>query len=306
MNDRGIAIQIDGLKKNYGAVHALRGVHLTVQKGEVFGFLGPNGAGKTTTIRCMLDLIRPNGGEISVLGNNPQKEPLAVRRRIGYLPGELNMEGNLTVEGQLRYIDDLRGKKTDWKFMKQIADRMSLDLTAQIKNLSKGNKQKVGVVQAFMGKPELLLLDEPTSGLDPLIQQEVYGLVREARENGSAVFFSSHIINEVETIADRVGIIRKGEIVQVADPEQLRDMAVRRVTVRFKKEVDQHQLDQVEGVSKVTPGEGYSLTLRLEGDMDHLIKALANLPVQDLTIQHHSLEEIFLQFYKNNEQNKEN
>jgi ABC-2 type transport system ATP-binding protein len=304
MNANAMAIHITDLKKSYGSVKALRGVNLEVQRGEVFGFLGPNGAGKTTTIRCMLDLIRPNAGQIEVLGVNPQKDPLAVRRRLGYLPGELNMEGNLTVEGQLRYLDDLRGKPTEWRFVRQLAERIELDLKMQIKNLSKGNKQKVGVVQAFMGKPDLLLLDEPTSGLDPLIQQEVYQLVREAKENGGAVFFSSHIINEVETIADRVGIIRKGKIVQVAEPEHLINMSIRRVTVRFKEPIEQPALDNIEGVSNVAQEDGNSLSLQIEGDMDQLIKALAKLPVRDLTINHHSLEEIFLQLYKNND--KEN
>jgi ABC-2 type transport system ATP-binding protein len=304
MDNITLAIRIRNLEKNYGSVRALRGVNLEVQRGEVFGFLGPNGAGKTTTIRCMLDLIRPNAGQIEVLGLNPQRDPLEVRSRLGYLPGELNMESNQTVEGQLRYLDDLRGKHTDMRFANQLAERIDLDMKTQIKNLSKGNKQKVGIVQAFMGKPELLLLDEPTSGLDPLIQQEIYQLISEAKENGAAVFFSSHIINEVETIANRVGIIRKGKIVQVAEPEHLINMSVRRVTVRFNQPITEHQLDGVEGVSQIVQKDEHSLNLQVEGDMDQLIKALAKLPVRDLTINHHSLEEIFLQLYKNND--KEN
>lgn len=169
------------LTKSYGQVHALRGLDLEVHRGEIFGFLGPNGSGKTTTIRCLLDLIRPDGGTARVLGLDPQHDPVAVRARTGYLPGELRMEDNLTVAAALRYLATLRGGKVDWKYVQELARRLDLDLKPAIKNLSKGNRQKVGVVQALMHRPELLLLDEPTSGLDPLMQQEVLRLAREAR-----------------------------------------------------------------------------------------------------------------------------
>ncbi|MBN2045728.1 MAG: ABC transporter ATP-binding protein, partial [Anaerolineales bacterium] len=167
------AIETLGLQKSYGNVQALRGVDLQVRPGEIFGFLGPNGAGKTTTIRCLLDLIRPNGGSLRVLGLDPQADPVAVRRRVGYLPGELHMEDNLNVEGVLRFLSKLRGGKTDWDFVLHLTKRLSLDVGMAVKNLSKGNKQKVGLIQALMHRPQLLLLDEPTFGLDPLIQQEV-------------------------------------------------------------------------------------------------------------------------------------
>ncbi len=198
MSDQ-FAIKTQGLTKAYGQVQALRGVDLEVRRGEIFGFLGPNGAGKTTTIRCLLDLIRPQAGTIRVLGLDPQADSVAVRARTGYLPGELNLEANLRVEAALRYLNDLRGNKADWTYVQQLADGLELDLTMPIKNLSKGNKQKVGVVQALMSRPELLLLDEPTSGLDPLMQQAVYRLLREARTAGATIFFSSHIISEVES-----------------------------------------------------------------------------------------------------------
>jgi ABC-2 type transport system ATP-binding protein len=293
-----IALMTRGLTKSYGKVRALRGVDLEVQHGEIFGFLGPNGAGKTTTIRCLLDLIRPNGGTVRVLGFDPQADPVAVRARSGYLPGELSMEDNLKVEGQLHYYNDLRGNKADWGFVKQLAQRLDLDLTMPIRNLSKGNKQKVGVVQALMHRPELLVLDEPTAGLDPLMQQEVYRLLREAQANGATVFFSSHIISEVETLAERVAIIREGVIVEEAEPSQLVSMAMRRVWVRFKQAIDPKLLTEVEGITLLSQSNGLRVHLQVEGEMDSLIKVLAAFPVSDFEIERPSLEEIFLAYYE--------
>ena len=292
------AIAIQGLYKSYGRVQALRGVDLEIRRGEIFGFLGPNGAGKTTTIRCLLDLIRPNDGSIRVLGINPQGDPVAVRKRTGYLPGELNMEDNLKVEGQLRYYVHLRGNQVDWGFVRQLAQRLDLDLTMPIRNLSKGNKQKVGVVQALMHRPELLLLDEPTAGLDPLMQHEVYRLLTEAQGDGATVFFSSHIISEVEALAERVAIIRSGVIVEEAEPSQLVTMAMRRVWVRFKKPVDPTPLSTVEGITLLPQSNGIRVHLQVGGDMDGLIKALAAFPVSDFEIERPSLEEVFLAYYE--------
>ncbi len=295
---RETAIFTRGLVKWYGRIQALRGVDLEVRRGELFGFLGPNGAGKTTTIRCLLDLIRPQAGEIRVLGLNPQADPVAVRARVGYLPGELNLEANLRVEQALRYFDELRGRRTDWSFVRELAGRLELDLQMPIRNLSKGNKQKVGLVQALMARPELLLLDEPTAGLDPLMQQEVYRLLREARAEGTTIFFSSHILSEVEALADRVAIIRAGVIVEEAEPGRLVHMAMRRVRVRFKRPVDLTPLVHLDGVSLLYQNDGIEATLQVEGDMEALIKALAAFPVGDIETEHRSLEEAFLAYYK--------
>jgi ABC-2 type transport system ATP-binding protein len=292
------ALMTRGLTKSYGKIRALRGVNLEVERGEILGFLGPNGAGKTTTIRCLLDLIRPDSGTLRVLGIDPQADPVGVRARVGYLPGELSLEANLRVEDQLKYYDELRGNRTDSKDVRALAKRLELDLTMPIKNLSKGNKQKVGVIQALMHRPELLLLDEPTAGLDPLMQQEVYRLLKEARAEGTTVFFSSHIISEVEAIASRVAIIRQGVIVEEAEPRQLVNMAVRRLHVRFREQVDPEPLDRVEGVSLVSQSNRFHATLQVSGDMDHLIKALASFPVSDFDIERPSLEEIFLTYYE--------
>ena len=293
-----LAIMARGLHKSYGSVRALRGVDLEVERGELFGFLGPNGAGKTTTIRCLLDLIRANAGDVRVLGLDPQADPVGVRYRTGYLPGELSMEDGLKVEGQLRYFVDLRANKSDWGHVRELARRLELDLSMPIKNLSKGNKQKVGVVQALMHRPELLLLDEPTAGLDPLMQQEVYRLLREAQADGATVFFSSHIISEVEALADRVAIIREGVIVEEAQPSQLISMAMRRIWVRFLEEVNPAPLANVEGVTLLSQSNGLRVHLQVEGDLDGLIKALAAFPVRDVELERPSLEEIFLAYYE--------
>ena len=297
-----VALMAQGLTKSYGRVRALRGVDLEVQRGEIFGYLGPNGAGKTTTIRCLLDLIRPDGGSVRVLGIDPQADPVEVQARIGYLPGELHVDPNTTVEGALRFFNALRGNKADWSFVRQIATRLELDLGPAIKNLSHGNKQKVGVVQALMHRPQLLLLDEPTLGLDPLMQREVLRLISEAKANGAAVFFSSHIMSEVEAVAERVAIIRKGVVVEVAEPSSLIGRALRRASVRFKQSVDIGPLTNVPGVTVLSQDDGTSVLLQVEGEMDRLIKALGAFPVSDFETTRPSLEEIFLAYYEDNQE----
>ena len=293
-----IVLVTQGLRKSYGKVQALRGVDLEVRRGEILGFLGPNGAGKTTTIRCLLDLIRPDGGTARVLGIDPQADPVAVQAHCGYLPGELRLNDNWTAERQLRFFSDMRGGTADGDLVRQLAARLELELKRPIKNLSKGNKQKVGVVQALMHRPELLMLDEPTGGLDPLMQQEVLGLIREARADGATVFFSSHIMSEVQAVADRVAMIRQGRIVEVAETSALISRALRHTTVQFKEPVDYGSLAALPGVTLLSRGDGTSVTLQVEGDMDGLIKALGAFSVRDLETTRPSLEEVFLTYYK--------
>jgi ABC-2 type transport system ATP-binding protein len=292
------AILTQGLIKHYGRIQALRGVDLHVRRGEIFGFLGPNGAGKTTTVRCLLDLIHPNGGSIRVLGIDPQADPVSVRARTGYLPGELQLYGNMTARALLRFFSELRGAKADWRYVNLLAERLELDIKRPVKNLSHGNKQKVGLIQAFMPHPELLLLDEPTLGLDPLMQQEVLRLLTEAQADGATVFFSSHIMSEVEAVAERVGIIRSGEIVEVADTDSLIHRALRRARVRFKQPVETRWLADLPGVTVITQDDGTSVLLQVEGEMDPLIKALARYPVVDFETDRPSLEEVFLAYYE--------
>ena len=294
--DETVVILTHGLTKSYGRVRALRGVDLEVHRGEIFGFLGPNGAGKTTTIRCLLDLIRPDGGHARVLGLDPQVDAVAVRARVGYLPGELRLDDSFTVEGQLRFLNHLRSGKADWEFVRQLSRRLDLELKTPIKNLSKGNKQKVGVLQALMHRPELLLLDEPTFGLDPLMQQEVLRLLSEMQAAGTTVFFSSHILSEVQEVAGRVGIIRMGKLVEVADVAALISRSLRRARVRFKEQVDARELERVPGV-RLLSADKLSALLEVEGEMNGLVKALAAFPIRDLDTERPSLEEIFLAYY---------
>jgi len=296
-----VALMAQGLTKSYGKVRALRGVDLKVQRGEIFGYLGANGAGKTTTIRCLLDLIRPDGGTVRVLGLDPQADSVQVRSRTGYLPGELALDPNLTAEDTLRYLNALRGNKADWGFVRQLTGRLDLPLNQPIKNLSHGNKQKVGVVQALMHRPELLVLDEPTLGLDPLMQREVLRLITEAKEGGATVFFCSHIMSEVEAVAERVAIIRKGVVVEVAEPASLINRALRRANVRFKAPVDIRPLTNVAGVTVLSQDDGRSVLLQVAGEMDGLIKALAAFPVSDFETDRPSLEEIFLAYYEDDQ-----
>jgi ABC-2 type transport system ATP-binding protein len=296
MNEPAITIQ--ALSKSYGRIHALQDLNLSVETGEIFGFLGPNGAGKTTTIRCLLDLIRPQAGEIRILGLDPQRNPVGARALCGYLPGELSFDDNLTARDMLRYFASLRRTQADWQGVQTLAERLDLDLNRPIKNLSKGNKQKVGLVQALMHHAKVLLLDEPTVGLDPLIQQTVLELVREAQHAGATVFFSSHILSEVQAVANRVGIIRQGKLVEVAQTDTLLNRSLRRILIRFAEPVEPAALLAVPGVTLLARPAPDTLHLEVTGAIGALLKALARYPVRDLETERPSLEEVFLAFYR--------
>jgi ABC-2 type transport system ATP-binding protein len=291
------AITVTGLTKAYGAVQALRGVDLQVRRGEIFGFLGPNGAGKTTTIRCLLDLIRPDGGTIAVMGVDPQADPVAVQAATGYLPGELHLEDNYRAGLQLRLLADLRHGRVEWAYVTALAEKLELDLDRRIKNLSKGNKQKIGVIQAMMHRPALLLLDEPTSGLDPIMQQRVLALIREANAAGATIFFSSHVMSEVEALAGRVGIIREGVTVEVADIADLTSRVLRQARVRFAEPVAGSVLADLPNVQLLAQENEQEVTLQIWGDMDEFVKRIAAYPVLDLETERPTLEEAFLAYY---------
>jgi len=289
------AIRTERLSKMYGRTRGLAGLDLTVDTGEVYGFLGPNGAGKTTTIRLLLDLIRPTGGRATVLGLDPRADGVALRRRVGYLPGDFVVDGRQSSRELLTYLGNLRGGVPATR-VDALAGRLDLDLSRRIAGLSKGNRQKVGLVQAFMHQPELLILDEPTSGLDPLLQQEFVTMIHEARAAGQTVFMSSHVMSEVQQTADRVGIIRDGALVTVEQVEALRERAVRRVEIHFASPVSASSFAALPGVSDVTVADTV-LRCRLDGRADALVKAAAEHTVISLLSEEPDLEELFLTFY---------
>ncbi|QBI55678.1 ABC transporter ATP-binding protein [Streptomonospora litoralis] len=290
-------ISCRGLTKNYGRHRALSGVDLTVAEGDVFGFLGPNGAGKTTTIRILLDLIRRDAGEVTLLGGEPRRDGVRLRRDIGYLPGELPMTSRRPAREMLSFLGHLRGG-VDRREIEILAERFALDLDRPVRGLSKGNKQKVGLVQAFMHRPRLLILDEPTSGLDPLLQQEFLNLVREVRDDGRTVFMSSHVLSEVQDVADEAAIIRAGRIVALEDMDDLRARALRRVTLAFAEPVDAAEFAGLEHVRDASV-EGRTLTCTVEGSPDALVKQAAAHTVTGLTSEEPDLEELFFTHYNN-------
>ena len=298
-------IILQGLIKSYGSVRALRGLNLEVYSAELFGFLGPNGAGKTTTIRCLLDLIHPDAGYLRVLGIDPQKKPAEVKALIGYLPGELHLHDNLTGTQMLRYLNSLRGDAAVWSTVQQLAERLQLDLGRRIKNLSRGNKQKLGIIQALMHHPPLLLLDEPTSGLDPLMQQEVFSILRERQAQGATIFFSSHILGEVQALADRAGIIRNGRLVEVIQPHNLVDRTLHRLRVIFREPVESQPFAALPGVTVLGQESANVLLLQVSGEMDALVKSMADYPLSSFETEQPTLEEVFLAYYKNNTEEEE-
>jgi ABC-2 type transport system ATP-binding protein len=290
------AIETTGLTKFYGDTRGIEDLDLRVEPGEIFGYLGPNGAGKTTTIRLLLDLIRPTRGTARVRGLDTHVQSVEARRLMGYLPGELKLPARSTAVDFLSFLGRLRGRE-DRRAIGELADRLDLPLERQIDDLSKGNKQKVGVIAAFMHDPALLILDEPTSGLDPLRQQDVLELVRERAAAGRTVFLSSHELDQVEHVAERVGFVRDGRLVSVESIATLKQRAIRKVEVRLgPSAVGVERLADVPGVRAVAVSDGV-VTLEVEGAMDALIKELAKLPVQTLTSEAPELEDIFRSYY---------
>ena len=293
-----VAITCQGVTKSYGSQVALRGIDLEVPVGEVFGFLGPNGAGKTTLIRCLLDMIRPDSGKLEVLGRCPQEDSVTVRAESGYLPGELNLDPSLTVGQTLSLFRRLRGGKVAPRQVDELAERLQLDQNRPVRHLSKGNKQKVGIIQAMMHEPRLLILDEPTSGLDPLMQREVLTLVREAKARGATVFFSSHVLSETEQIADRAAIVRGGEVVVCRETASLIKNALVRVDVVLERAIDRSVFDRLPNVWVMTNRRDFEFTLQVRGDLDALMQALAGHGVKRFETVPVTLEDVFLSHYQ--------
>ncbi len=295
------AILLEKLTKRYGKERGVADLDLEVEPGCVFGFLGPNGAGKTTTIRVLLDLIRPTSGRALVFGRDSRRESMAIRRRSGYLPGELSLYDRLTGEEALRYFANLRGG-ADPAYLRQLCERLDFDPGKKVADLSTGNKRKLGLIQALMHRPELLILDEPTAGLDPLVQQEFYHLVEEARGARQTVFLSSHNLPEVQRVCDRVAFVREGELVAVEDVAALTGRAVREVEVTFAAPVPAAAFEVVQGVTSVTangsgPAGAQTLRLTVGGPLDATVKMLAQYEVVTMTSREPDLEDVFLTLY---------
>lgn len=288
-------IEVENLTKYYGATRGIESVSFAVGRGEVFGFLGPNGAGKTTTIRLLLDLIRPASGRVVVFGRPLRENSLAIRRRCGYLPGDFAPYGDLTGGDFLGFA--LRVRRASGHAADRLFDRFGLsqnDLSRTIKHLSHGTRQKLGIVQAFLHEPELLVLDEPTSGLDPLMQNQFYDLLGETKSDGRTVLLSSHILPEVERVCDRVAIVRAGMLVALETLEALKRKRYRRLMFRLRREVEQVRLSNSELVGK----RGLAYEFLVKGDPELLLAELARLPVEDFVFPEPDLEEVFMAYYR--------
>lgn len=286
------AIALDGLTKYYGRRLGVADLTFDVQPGEVFGFLGPNGAGKTTAIRMLVGLLRITRGSASILGQDVATAPPALRQRIGYLPGALSLYRNLTGAEHLRFLARMRGLDLQER-IDELAERLDLDLTRHVHDLSKGNQQKLGVVQAFMHDPDVLILDEPTSGLDPIVQREFEALVRAATARGGTVLLSSHVLSEVEELADRVAVIDRGHLIVVERIGALKDRAIRSVDLTFDAPVDPSALVGVPGVEHVT-SFGTTLNCRVTGPETDLLRRAVECGVVTVRTHEPSLEEIFM------------
>jgi ABC-2 type transport system ATP-binding protein len=295
----GTAIRTEELTKTYGRKgRGITNVNLAVEEGEIFGFLGPNGAGKTTTVRTLLGFMKPTSGRAEVLGLDTRKDSVKIRANVGNLPGEFALEDRATGEDLLRYFARLHGVK-DLLYARMLAERLGADLTRPMRRLSRGNKQKIGLIQAMFHKPPLLILDEPTGGLDPLVQEEFLDIVAETREEGRTVFFSSHILSEVERVCDRVAIIREGELVAVEDTKDLTSKAFRHVQITFGKPLDvadARSFEELPGVENFT-AEGPMTSFTMSESSDEVVKLAARHTVADIEVERPSLEEIFLTYY---------
>ncbi|MGI8998216.1 MAG: ABC transporter ATP-binding protein [Candidatus Limnocylindria bacterium] len=289
------AISIRGLTKHYGSVQALTDVSLEVRQGEIYGFLGPNGAGKSTTIRTLLGFLHATRGGASVLGMDAATESVEIRRLTGYLPGGIALYDSLTGEQVLDYLVDMQGRQPYRR--QELCDRLELSATVlkrRVRDYSRGMRQKIGVVQALQHDPELAILDEPTEGLDPLMQQAFYGILEELRREGRTVFFSSHVLSEVERLCDRVAIIRAGRLMAIHDVDELLARRRRRVTIRWRGTAP--DLTELPGLEDVQVNSNRIIGT-LSGEVAGFVRAIASPNLEDLTIEPASLEEAFLEYY---------
>ena len=290
------AIETEALTRDYGPVRALDQLNLRVERGEIFGFLGPNGAGKTTTIRILLDLIRPSAGRASILGFDCQRQSLKVRGRSGYLPGDIHLYEGMTGGTFLDLFASLRPGQVDAAYRRKLVQQLDLDLSRNVRAYSKGNRQKLCLTQALMHQPDVLILDEPTSGLDPLVQQEVWTILQEVVSGGRTVFFSSHVLSEVERICHRVGIIREGRLVAIEEIAKLKGRSLHIIEVTFAEPVPDAAF-AVPGIDVVRLDDN-TVRLQVRDHLDSVIQAIARYPVVTIRTEQPSLEDVFLAYYE--------
>lgn len=290
------AVKIQNLTKWYGHSRGIENVSLTINQGEIFGFLGPNGAGKTTAIRLMLDIIRPTSGKVQIFGMDSRLQSQAIHKRIGYLSGDIEMDTHLTGAQYINYMSNLRGgvpKKTINHFI----DLLDCDTSKKIRHLSRGNKQKIGLVVALMDDPDLLILDEPTSGLDPIIQTQFNQIIKSLAKKGKTIFISSHILSEVQNTCNRVGFIKEGSLLNVEPLEHLIKKNFKNLKIVLRQKSDQQQLKKLNNITSAKT-DGMVFTGKLHGNIDSLIKVLSQIKPHDVLIEEPHLEDLFMHYYQ--------
>lgn len=296
-------LTINTFTKSYGSLIAVDQLSLEINSGEVFGFLGPNGAGKSTTIRTIMNFIAPSAGEIKIFGLDSVRDRVKLKEHVGYLAGDIALYGNMTGHQILNYLANLR-KDSDWAYVKDLVRRLDAPMDRSIHTLSKGNKQKIGLLQAFMHKPDLLILDEPTSGLDPLMKQVFYDMVLEMKDAGKAAFISSHDLTEVQKICDRAGFIRDGTLIAIENLHDKNAMSYKKYQVRFEKTPAIEELTVSSNI-KIVANDNNIITFAVTGNIDSFIKTIAQYEVLDLDEQETSLEDVFMQYYERDKNNVE-
>lgn len=285
------AIEISGVTKVFSSIKALDGVDLNIPSGQIFGFLGPNGAGKTTMIRCLMDYIRPTNGSISILGKDAQENSAELKNSIGYLSSDVQLYPNWTAKTHIEFVGSIKGYGNS----KNLTKKFGLDLHRKVKNLSTGNKQKLAIILAFMGDPKILIMDEPTRGLDPLLQNQLYDLLREYTEVGGTVFLSSHNLAEVQQICHRVAVIKDGKIVSSSTMDEILQISIQIVTAISEKGFNAKDFS-IEGVEVLAQGKK-EIKLKVKGELNAVVKALGKYELTNLEIAHANLEDVFMEYY---------
>ena len=291
------AIVLNQLTKHYGTHRGINDLSFSVNEGEFFGFIGPNGAGKSTTIRTLMGLIHPSGGNASIFGLDCQTKASVIARDVGYLPSENSYYENMKVRDLLQYTADLYGMDCKTK-MKELADRLNLDLSRKIADLSLGNKKKVGIVSAIMTSPKLIIMDEPTSGLDPLIQQAFYDILKEENSRGATVFFSSHVLSEVQKLCDRVAILKEGQLIGIQSIKELRESGYKKVSLSAKEAIPRDFFDLSGIANYAETADKTSVSFVYNGNITAIIDKLHLLHLDDVLLEEPSLEEIFMHYYE--------